>query len=107
MKTFEQLERNEKAEMTALIANWLSPYTHNVIVTVLKKREEIINNEFTVNLLKELKIREEKEQTEFANNIGWLLRNYDNDKDYDPHNHALTHSKSYRDILYDMYIKNI
>lgn len=26
-------------------------------------------------------------------------------KQYDPHNHPLTHSHSYRDILHDVYIK--
>lgn len=107
MKKFEQLTREEKAEMTILIANWLSKYTHEVIVEVLKKRDEIINNEFAVNLLKELKTREDKERSKFADNIGWMLRNPEEFNKYDPHNHSLTHANSYRDILYDMYIKNI
>ena len=107
MKKFEQLTREEKAEITTLIANWLHQYTTKVIVAVLEKRDEIINNEFTVNLLRELKEREEKEKKEFTDTIGWLLRNYEDYNEFDPHDHAITHSKSYRDILYDMYIKNI
>ena len=106
MKTFEQLEINEKREITTLIANWLQVYAQEVIVKVLAKRDEIISNEFAVNLLKELKAREETEQKDFADSIGWLLRNYDEHKEYNPHNHVLTHAKSYRDVLYDMYIKN-
>ena len=33
-----------------------------------------------------------------------LLENFEEFKQYDTHSHILTHSKSYRDILYDMYI---
>lgn len=105
MKRFEEMSHNEKQEAVVLLGNWLQAYTHEVIVKVLERREEILNNEFTMNLLKELKRREDAEQEEFNSDIEFLLRDYENFKQYDPHNHPTTHAKSYRDILYDMYIR--
>ena len=103
MKKFEELGFEEKKEITLLFANWLKDYTHDVIVKVISRRDEIINNEFAMNILKELKDREEKEEKDFAHSIGNLLGEFDTFKEYDPHNHVLTHSSSYRDILRDMY----
>ena len=103
MKKFEELEFEEKKEITLLFANWLKDYTHEVIVKVISRRDEIINNEFAMNILKELKDREEKEEKDFAHSIGNLLGEFDAFKEYDSHNHVLTHSSSYRDILRDMY----
>ena len=34
-----------------------------------------------------------------------LFTDYEEFKKYNPHNHPLQHSDSYRDVLYDMYIK--
>lgn len=102
---FEEMNRAERDEVVALFANWLKQYTHEVIVKVMERREEIIANEFAMHLLRELKTREEKEAERFADNIGWLFRNYDDFKNHDVHNDVLTHAGSYRDVLYDMYIK--
>ena len=107
MKTFEALTYTEKEEIAALFAAWLKPYTHEVIVKVMERREEILNNDFTMNLLRELKTRQEIEAKEFTGDIRLMFGNFDEFKQYDPHNHPITHSGSYRDILYDMYIKNI
>ena len=104
MKKFEELGFEERKEITLLFANWLKNYSHEVIVNVISRRDEIINNEFAMNMLKELKDREEKEEKDFANSIGSLLYEFDTFKEYNPHSHVLTHSKSYRDILRDMYI---
>ena len=104
MNNFKERELNERKFIGKLIANWLKDYTQEVILRVLEKREEIINNEFTMNLLRELYEREQKENEEFNNDIISLLENFEEFKEYDPHKHLLTHSKSYRDILYDMYI---
>lgn len=106
MRTFNEIESiTERDEIILLFSNWLKKYTHEVIVKVLEKRDEIINNEFTMNLLKELKTREEKEKADFDNSIANLLYDFDGYKEYNPHNNPLTHANSYRDILYDMYIK--
>lgn len=105
MKKFEELEFDERKEITSLFANWLKDYSHEVIITVISRRDEIINNEFVMNMLRELKDREEKEEKEFVHNIGCLLSDFESFMEYDPHNNPLTHSGSYRDILRDMYFK--
>ena len=105
MKTFNDLTIDERREIIGLFANWLKSYTHAVIVTVMEKRDEILNNEFAMNLLKELKSREEEEKEDFTMSLEHLFSNFDTFKEFDPHNHPLTHASSYRDILYDMYIQ--
>lgn len=105
MKKIKDMGLDERKEICELLANWLEPYTGEVVVKVMAKREEIINNEFTMMLLTELKAREDKERTEFLHSIGSLFSVYDNYKEYDPHNHPLEHAKSYRDVLYDLYIR--
>lgn len=107
MKSFDEMEYTEKKEIAALFAAWLKPYTQKVIVAVLEKRDEIISNDFVMELLKELYARQVKENYEFTNSIHNLLDDLELFAEYDPHNHPLTHSGSYRDILYDMYIKGI
>ena len=104
MNNFKERELNEKKFIGKIVGNWLKDYTQEVILRVLEKRDEIINNEFTMNLLRELYEREQKENEEFNNDITSLLENFEEFKEYDTHKHLLTHSKSYRDILYDMYI---
>ena len=81
MKKFEELGFEEKKEITLLFANWLKDYTHEVIVKVISRRDEIINNEFAMNILKELKDREEKEEKDFAHSIGNLLGEFDTFKE--------------------------
>lgn len=105
MKEFEKMDKYEKDYIETLFVNWLKYYTHEVICSVLKKRDEIINNEFAMNLLKELDSREFEERHEFKRNISNMLNDFETFSQYDPHNHALTHAGSYRDILYDMYIR--
>lgn len=104
MRKYEELSFNEQKEIAFLFGNWLREYTHAVVVRVLEKRDEIISNDFAMNLLKELSEREKDEQEQFDDNIYSLLQAFDIFKEYDPHNHPLTHARSYRDVLYDMYI---
>lgn len=106
MKEFMHLSFDEQTETADLIANWLRPYTHEVIVKVLERRDEIISNEFTMNLLRELKKRQEDEHRNFNRSIFSLMDDFDTFSKYDPHNDALSHAGSYRDVLYDMYIKD-
>lgn len=107
MKRFAEMDYTEKNEIAALFAAWLKRYTHKVIVAVMERSDEIIANEFAMGLLRELKARQEVEEKEFANEMYYLLDDCESFKEYDPHSHPLTHSGSYRDILYDMYIKGI
>lgn len=103
---FEEITNNDvRNEIILLFSNWLKNYTNDVIIRVMAKRDEIISNDFAMNLLKELKKREDKESEDFDNNIAWLFRDFNGFKEFDTHNHPTTHSESYRDVLYDMYIK--
>ena len=103
MKKLNEMTKNERDEIVLLFANWLKDYSQ-VVVQVIEKRDEIINNEFTMNLMRELKAREETEEKDYNNSIARLLMCFDGFKEYDVHNHPITHANSYRDILYDMYI---
>lgn len=105
MKNFNEMDINKQKEIAQLFANWLEMYTTEVVISVMKKRDEIINNDFAMNLLSELKEREDKETKEFAHSIGNLMYDFDTFKDYNPHINTLTHANSYRDVLYDMFIK--
>ena len=105
MKHFNELEITERNEIVTLFAYWLKPYTHEVIKNITCRVNEIINNELVMNMLRELKAREDKEFNDFSHSIGCMLNDFDTFAQYDPHNHPITHARSYRDILYDMYIK--
>ena len=105
MKKFENMSYEEQKEVVALFTCWLKHYTHEVIVKVLERRDEIMNNESSMMLLKELKEREEKETKRFNDSMFSLVEHFDDYKEFDPHNHCLTHSGSYRDVLYDLYIR--
>lgn len=105
MKKFEELSLNEQNEIVELFANWLNGYTHEVVVKVMEKADEIINSEFAMALLKELKERKENEYKDFSYSIKNLMTNFDKFKEYDVHNNPLQHSGSYKDVLYDMYIR--
>lgn len=106
MKEFEKMDKYSKDYIATLFTTWLNPYTHEVIIKVLARRDEILNNEFAMNLLKELDKREFEESHDFRRSIENMLDSYESFSEFDPHNHPLTHAGSYRDILYDMYIKN-
>ena len=104
IKFNEIKDRNQRDEIVLLFSNWLKCYSQQVIVQVIARTDEIINNEFAMKLLRELKAREDKETYDFANSIGSLMIDFDDLKDYNPHNLPLTHANSYREVLYDMYI---
>lgn len=99
-----ELNREEKNNVALYFSTWLKDYTHEVIVRVMEKADEIINDPFAMEMLKELHEREEKESKEFLKNIEAYLFDFETFKEYDPHNMPLTHAKAYRHILYDKYI---
>lgn len=107
MKKFEEFKFEERHEIVLLFANWLKQYSNEVVIKLLESRDEIVNNEFTMYLLRELKKREAEEEKDFNNSIGNLLMDYDYFKEYNVHVHPLQHADSYRDVLYDMYIRRI
>lgn len=101
---YNELSREEQKKVATYFSTWLKDYTHEVIVRVMEKADEIISDPFAMELLKELHERSEKESKEFADSIGYLLSDFDTFKQYDPHNAPLTHSSAYRHILHDRYI---
>lgn len=105
MKKFDKLSYDEKAEVVSWFSNWLKNYTHEVIIKVLERKDEILANDFAMNLMKELFERETKENKDFSYSIDSLMNHFETFKEYNPHNHPVTHSDSYRNVLYDMYIR--
>ena len=104
VKELDYCEVNKYAELFGV---WLKPYTHEVIRYVMGRAEEIINNPDSLTLLLELKTREAKEEKDFFDNIAWYIRDYEGHKKYNPHSNCITHSGSYRDVLYDRYIRDM
>lgn len=105
MKKFDEMKYEEQEHIVKLFNCWLKSYTQEVVVKVLEKRDEIINNDFTMKLLNELYERTEKENNEYISRFNNLLRHFEWFKTYDVHNNCLTHSSAYREVLYDLYIK--
>lgn len=99
----EQTSPEEQKEFAKKLHCWLGCYTSEAIKEVWSKMEQIINDEVTMQLIDELYIRTNQEKANeidyFEISIGYAY--------YDMNNHILTHSKSYRDVLDDMYIKKI
>lgn len=99
---YEEMSYEKQLEIEKLFGVWLRPYVNEVIIRVLRIKDEIIENELAMNLLRELAKREEQEEKSFYSTIGCYFDNVPDDADF--HLHPLQHSKSYRDVLYDMYI---
>ena len=99
------MEKLNDKEFVELLANWLKIYSDNVVKNVMKKVDEIKNNDFAISLLKELYDRENDEYEDFLRSIDSLYYDYDKFSEYDVHNHPLSHAKSYRDVLDDMFIR--
>lgn len=105
MKKWEDMTMEEQRQIKAYFTTWLNCYTHEVIVKVMEKAEEIINDAGSMKMLEELHKRTTEERDEFYRSIGCLFDHFESNKKFDPHNHPLTHAGSYRDVLYDMYIR--
>lgn len=101
---YADMNYSQRGQVAALIENWLSYYTDEVIAQVMPRIDEILNNEFAVNLLQELKDREEQEKHDRTNSFVYYIAHPE--EPYGIHRHPLTHSKSYRDVLYDMFIRD-
>lgn len=104
-KKFNELKLEERKEIAELFTNWLGKYTDEVIKKVLERADEIINNEMAMHLLRELKARDEKEYSELTDSIRFLMEDFESFSGHDARSTCLTHAKSYRDVLYDMYIR--
>lgn len=102
--TYAEMKLDQRIEVAALFENWLSMYTDKVISQVAVRAEEILNDEFSMKLIRELKVREDREKEVRIRKFKYIL-NGESDA-IGVHVHPLTHSGSYRDVLYDMYIRS-
>lgn len=111
MKTIKEMTREERKEFAELLNNWLKMYTGEVLKKVAPRFNEISQNEMAMHLLRELKERDDKEDKEEFKSIEYIVESevyeYEvGDLHYECyHNHCLTNAKSYRDVLYDLYIR--
>ena len=110
MKNYNEMNCTEQKELAELLENWLCKYTDEVVLRVMRNIDEVYTNDFAMNLLKELKIREDEEKQDRIRSMkSMLYETFDKDEQVADthcfHNHCLTHADSYRDVLYDMFIK--
>ena len=111
MKKLNEMNAKEQKELAELLEAWLGGYTEEVISRVMGQINEIIENPMTMMMLRELKARREKEKAERVDSFRWIIGGIErNDQDCidrhidNFHNHCLTNSGSYRDVLHDLYI---
>lgn len=98
---------DEKQELASKLYTWLHQYTQDCIDRVFDQIDDIINNEFAMQMINELYKRTTKEAKDEKTTMYYYLLNIEEGEEndgYDLHNHCLTHSNSYRDILWDMFI---
>lgn len=112
MKTLRTMEFAERRELADLLGNWLEGYTEEVIERVMAQIDDIINNDVTMMMLKELKERQDKEREEHRRDFESILSleaeglKEQSKKVIDNlYNDCLTHARAYKDVLYDMYIR--
>lgn len=102
-KKIEELSSEEQKEFARLLWSWLKEYKDEVVNKVLERAEEIYNDEATMTLLKELDKRQAEEEEQHEDDLYWTLT-LDDKKFW--RFEVLTHSKSYRDVLEDKYIRD-
>ena len=100
----ENTPLQEQRTFAEKLQTWLGAYTQEVYESVMAQMEDIINNETALHLIDELHARTMKERADEISTIQFSL-GHEEDHKFLLHNHPLTHSNSYRDILHDMYIR--
>ena len=98
------MKNNNKEYCTKIVANWLKNYTSDVVVRVMKKYDDFINDETTYKLLDRLYELENKEDTSFIIDIKNMIEYGVKDDTIDCIRIS-EYSNSYRDVLYDLYIR--
>lgn len=100
----EALETEEEKQQFAEELNtWLGYYTDEVIEKVMSKIDLIIADKQSRTMIRELHTRTAQEEESMVGSFRWALGGTS------PRlwrHSALTHAKSYRDVLYDLWIKD-
>ena len=87
-----------------IVANWLKDYNNDVVISVMEKYEQIINDKTTVTMLSKLYEEENKEEETFIHDIEYMVKFGIKDETKDMLRLG-EYSRSYRDVLYDLYIR--
>lgn len=87
-----------------IVANWLKLYSNDVVVRVMEKYEQIINDKTTYTMLSKLYEQENKEEETFIHDIEYMVKYGIKDETKDMLRLA-EWSRSYREVLYDLYIR--
>lgn len=107
MKKFSEASYSEQREIKEWVFTWLNRYVDDIIKEVLSKADEILNNDMALTLLKELHERETEEEERTKSQISSLIDDFETWSKYSVRHRYVSHSNSYRDVLYDLYIKDI
>ena len=91
-------------EAIKIVANWLKFYNNDVVVKVMKNYDNIINDKTTYTMLSKLYEEENKEHETFIHDIDYMAVFGINDDTKDMLRLG-EYSHSYRDVLYDLYIR--
>lgn len=109
----KELNYQERKELAILLEDWLSRYTEEIISYVLtNKLEAILEDETAMHMLKELSTRKQKEKGSRIRHFEYMIMGLQDNESIDSvcryiHDYPLTHSKSYRDVLFDMFIADM
>ena len=57
-----------------IVANWLKNYSNEVVVKVMEKYEQIINDKTTYNMLNRLYVEENKEHVTFIHDLDYMVK---------------------------------
>ena len=87
-----------------IVANWLKNYSNEVVVRVMKNYDTIINDKTTFNMLSKLYKEETNEEETFIHDIEYMVKYGTKDETKDMLRLG-EYSRSYREVLYDLYIR--
>ena len=87
-----------------IVANWLKNYSNEVVVRVMKNYDTIINDKTTYTMLSKLYEEENKEEETFIHDIEYMVKFGIKDETKDMLRLG-EYSRSYREVLYDLYIR--
>ena len=87
-----------------IMANWLKNYSNDIVVKVMEKYEQIINDKTTYTILSKLYEEENKEEEIFIQDIEYMVK-YEITEESKDMLRIGEYSRSYRKVLYDLYIR--
>ena len=87
-----------------IVANWLKNYSNEVVVRVMKNYDTIINDKTIYTMLSKLYEEENKEEETFIHDIEYMVKYGIKDETKDMLRLG-EYSQSYREVLYDLYIR--